>query len=179
MPAGTEHLAPSQDKQVQELYWGIRLANGSILPPPTDKRRIDKRFYLPGSSLVPVPWPPTAIALPWTNRPHPPRSPPDDPSSAPTASRRTQSPPPPIKVPPRQPRPARMIGHPIADTDVYHGHRDAGSYPPLPTSPAAARSNWRVAAAARGGASERCVRRSHTRNDAPEELPPLSASWEA
>ena len=49
----------------------------------------------------------------------------------------------------------------------------------LPASPAAARSNWRVAAAARGGASERCVRRSHTRNDAPEELPPLSASCEA
>ena len=119
MPKGSEHQASHRDTRAQELYWGIRLANGSILPPPTDTSRIDPRFYLPGSSLVPVPWPPTAIALPWTARPQSPRGPPPDPSPTHRETNRTRSPPPPIKVPPRRSRPARALDLSLEDITAF------------------------------------------------------------
>ena len=97
---------PRLVRRDQELYWGIRLASGCILPPQTDTSRIDPRFYLPGSSLVPVPWPPRAIVLTWINRPAPPHEPPHEPKHHSEALPTPRSPTPPIKVPPRRKRTA-------------------------------------------------------------------------
>ena len=107
---GSSHMScggvrdPQGEGKPQELYWGIQLASGHILPPCDPFDHIDPRFALPGSRLVKGPWPPLAKDLDHAAIPAPPREPQSAPRGTDHGLPREQTPPPPSTTPPPSPR---------------------------------------------------------------------------
>ena len=55
-----------------DLYWGVQLASGHVIPPAVHGEGRDPRLDLPGSCLVKGPYPPDAKTLDLTQPPGPP-----------------------------------------------------------------------------------------------------------
>ena len=55
-----------------DLYWGVQLVSGHVIPPAVHGEGRDPRLDLPGSCLVKGPYPPDAKTLDLTQPPGPP-----------------------------------------------------------------------------------------------------------